>query len=90
MTVRIRLMIVAIIGLAITMALWGWIQLRMLDEILTEQQVKWLDGVAETISTYYQYFPTRRGLSALDTALKEHLQIDSRLARIDIFSVNLI
>jgi len=61
MTVRIRLMIVAIIGLAITMALWGWIQLRMLDEILTEQQVKRLDGVAETISTYYQYFPTRRG-----------------------------
>jgi len=87
MTVRTRLMIVTIFGLAVTMAVWGWIQLRALDDILTEQQVKRLDDVAETVGTYYQHFPTRRGLSALDIALKEQVQTDIRLARIDIFSV---
>jgi signal transduction histidine kinase len=87
MTVRTRLMIVTIFGLAVTMAVWGWIQLRALDNILTKQQVKRLDDVAETVGTYYQHFPTRRGLSALDRALKEQVQMDIRLARIDIFSV---
>ncbi|MDI6776382.1 MAG: ATP-binding protein [Syntrophales bacterium] len=87
MTVRTRLMIVTILGLAVTMAIWGWIQLRALDNILTDQQVKRLDDVAETVSTYYQHFPTRRGLSVLDRTLKEQVQMDIRLARIDIFSV---
>ena len=32
-------------------------------------------------------FPTRQGLSTLDTALKEQIQTDVRLARIDIFTV---
>jgi len=80
------MMIVTLFGLAITMALWGWIQLSVLDRILTEQQYKRLDGIAETLSAFYQRFPTRRGLSALDIALKDHIQTDVRLARIDIIS----
>lgn len=87
MTVRMRLMIVTLVGLAITMALWGWIQVRAIDQILVEQQGKRITAVAETLGTYYLHFPTGRGLSALDTALKENLQLDPRLARIDIFSV---
>jgi len=31
-------------GLALTMAVWGWIQLRALDKILIEQQIKTLTG----------------------------------------------
>jgi signal transduction histidine kinase len=88
MTVRARLIITSILGLTITMAIWGWLQLRMLDNILTEQQGKALYAVAETVSTYYQYFPTKRGISALDSALKEQLQSDIRFARIDIFSIH--
>lgn len=80
------MMIVTLFSLAITMALWGWIQLNILETILIEQQYKRLDGIAETLSTFYQRFPTRRGLSALDTALKEYIQADVRLARIDIIS----
>ena len=34
MTLRTRLMILTILGLALTMAVWGWIQLRALDKIL--------------------------------------------------------
>jgi len=86
MTVRLRLMIVSIFGLAVTMAVWGWIQLRALDKILIEQQLKKLYDVAETVNTYYQHFPTAKGLSALDVTLKDHVQSDNRLARIDIFS----
>jgi len=86
MTLKTRMMIVTLFGLAITMALWGWIQLSVLDRILTEQQYKRLDGIAETLSAFYQRFPTRRGLSALDIALKDHIQTDVRLARIDIIS----
>jgi len=86
MTLKTRMMIVTLFGLAITMALWGWIQLSVLDSILTEQQYKRLDGIAETLSAFYQRFPTRRGLSALDIALKDHIQTDVRLARIDIIS----
>ena len=67
------------------MAIWGFIQLTALDRILVEQQVKRLEGVAETVSTFYQNFPTKRGLSALDAAMKDHVQSDVRLARIDIF-----
>jgi two-component system, NtrC family, sensor kinase len=87
MTVRIRLMIMTVLGLVITMAVWGWLQIRMLDRILVEQQGKRLSSVAETVSTYYQHFPTGQGLSTLDKALKEQIQTDVRLARIDIFTV---
>lgn len=87
MTVRWRLMIVTIIGLTVTMIIWGWIQLQVLDKILIEQQLKKLYDVAETVNTYYQHFPTAKGISALDLTLKDHVQSDSRLARIDIFSI---
>ena len=87
MTVRTRLIIITILGLAITMAVWGWVQIQTLDQILVEQQAKRLSSVAETVSTYYQHFPTGRGLSTLDTSLKEQVQSDVRLARIDIFTV---
>jgi signal transduction histidine kinase len=86
MTVRFRLMIVTILGLAFTMAVWGWIQIRALDVILIDQQLKRLYNVAETVSTYYQHFPTVRGISVLDATLEDHVLSDSRLARIDIFS----
>lgn len=87
MTVRWRLMFVTIFGLAVTMVLWGWIQLQALDKILIDQQLKRVYDVAETVNTYYQHFPTVKGLSALDLALKDHVQSDARLARIDIFSI---
>ena len=87
MTVRFRLLTVTLIGLAVTMAIWGWIQLKALEKILVEQQIKRLYDVAETANTYYQHFPTRQGLSALDATLKELVQTDGRLARIDIFSI---
>jgi two-component system, NtrC family, sensor kinase len=87
MTVRSRLLIVTILGLALTMAIWGWIQLKALDRILTEQQIKRLYDMAETANTYYQHFPTGQGLSALDSTLKDMVQSDIRLARIDIFAI---
>jgi two-component system, NtrC family, sensor kinase len=87
MTVRTRLMILTVLGLAVTMAIWGWVQIRALDQILIEQQGKRLSSVAETVSTYYTHFPTGQGLSTLDTTLKEQIQTDVRLARIDIFTV---
>jgi signal transduction histidine kinase len=70
------------------MAIWGFIQLTALDRILVDQQAKRLEGVADTISTFYQFFPTKRGLHALDSALKDFIQTDVRLARIDIFDTN--
>lgn len=88
MTLRIRLMILTMLGMAITMAAWGWIQIRALDKILIDQQIKTLTGLADTVSTYYQFFPTRRGLSALDTALKDLIQDNTTLARIDIYSLS--
>jgi signal transduction histidine kinase len=87
MTVRARLMLLIALGLTVTMALWGWLQIRVLDQILVEQQGKRLSSVAETVSTYYQRFPTRQGISTLDIALKEQIETDVRLARIDIFTV---
>jgi two-component system NtrC family sensor kinase len=87
MTVRIRLLVVTILGIALTMTIWGWIQLEALDRILTEQQIKRLYDMAETANTYYQHFPTGQGLSALDSTLKDMVQSDPRLARIDIFSI---
>ena len=88
LTVKVRLVVLTVAGLAITMAIWGIIQLTALDRILVDQQVKRLEGVAETVGTFYQYFPTKRGLSALDSALKDHLQSDIRIARIDIFDAS--
>jgi signal transduction histidine kinase len=87
MTLRSRLMILTMLGLAMTMAAWGWTQIQALDKILIDQQTKTLTGLADTVSTYYQYFPTRRGLAALDRALKDLVQDNDNLARIDIFSV---
>lgn len=88
MTLRTRLMIVTIIGLTITITIWGWIQIRTLEGILTDQQGKMLKGIAETVSTYYQHFPSSTGISALDQSLNELIHNDGRLARIDIFSVD--
>jgi signal transduction histidine kinase len=88
LTVRVRLMALTVVGLALTMAIWGFIQLTALDRILVDQQAKRLEGVADTISTFYQFFPTKRGLLALDSALKDFIQSDVRLARIDIFDIN--
>ena len=87
-TVRVRLIVLTVAGLALTMAIWGFIQLTALDRILIDQQVKRLEGVAETVSTFYQNFPTKRGLAALDSAMKDHVQSDVRLARIDIFDTS--
>jgi signal transduction histidine kinase len=86
-TLRTRLMITTVLVLAVTMAVWGWVQLQALDRILSEQQGRRLSSVAETVSTYYQRFPTVQGLSTLDKALQEQIQTDVRLARIDIFTV---
>lgn len=86
-TVRTRLMVLTILGLALTMAIWGWIQLKVLNKILVEQQINRIYDLAETVSTYYQHFPSRQGLSALDETLESHVQTDIRLARIDIFSI---
>ncbi len=88
LTVRVRLIALAVVGLALTMAIWGFVQLTALDRILIDQQAKRLEGVADTISTFYQYFPTKRGLLALDSALKDFIQSDVRLARIDIFDTS--
>jgi len=85
LTVRVKLITLTVVGLAVTMAAWGIIQLTALDGILVGQQVSRLENVAETVSTFYQHFPTRQGLAALDSALKDHIQSDVRLARIDIF-----
>jgi len=85
LTVRVRLVAMTVAGLALTMAIWGVIQLTALDRILVDQQVKRLEGVADTVSTFYQHFPTKQGIATLDSTLKDHLQSDVRLARIDIF-----
>ena len=87
MTVRARLMVLIVLGLVVTVAIWGWIQLRVLNVILIEQQVKRMQELAETVITYYQHFPSGKGLSALDDALEDHVKSDDRLARIDLFSV---
>lgn len=86
MTLRVRLMIATVLGMAAAMALWGWIQLKALEEILDAEIGNKLQGIAETAGTYYQHFPTGKGLSALDEALRDYLQADPTLARIDIFT----
>jgi two-component system NtrC family sensor kinase len=88
MTIRTRLIIISVVGLAITMSLWGWIELRAFEKILVDQQITRLTDVADTVSTYYHYFPSRQGLSALDQALKDIVNNDIRLARIDLFTIN--
>lgn len=87
LTLRVKLAALAVFGLAFTMAAWGFIQLSALENILVEQQAKRIEGVAETVSTFYEHFPTRRGIATLDSTLKDFLQSDVRLARIDIFDV---
>lgn len=88
LTVKVRIIATVVIALALTMAFWGFIQLRVLDKILVDQQVQRLEGVAETVSSFYSNFPTKQGLMALDSAMKDHLQADVRLARIDIFELS--
>ncbi len=88
MSLRNRLMVLITVGLVLTMALWGWIQLNELETLLYRQQEKHLAGIAETVSTYYHHFPTGQGLAALDTALSEQLHEDSSLARIDLLFVS--
>jgi len=88
LTVRVRLVTIMVVSLALTMAIWGFVQLTALDRILVDQQAKRLEGVADPISTFYQFFPTKRGLRALDSALKDFIQTDVRLARIDIFDTS--
>ena len=87
LTVRSKLLVLIVSGLALTMGVWGIIQLAALERILVEQQAKRLKDVAETVSTFYQDFPTKKGLKALESALHDHLQADGRLARIDIFDI---
>lgn len=87
MTIRTRLLIVVITTLVLTMGIWGWLQMVVLDRILATQQTKRLTELAETVSTYYQHFPTRRGLAALDLTLKDQVQGDTSLARIDLFTI---
>jgi len=87
LTLRVRLVALTVAGLALTMAVWGLIHLTALDRILVDQQGKRLEGVAETVSTFYQHFPTRQGIATLDSTLKDHIQTDVRLARIDIMEI---
>lgn len=87
LTLRVRLVVLTVAGLALTMAIWGFIHLTALDRILVDQQGKRLENVAETVSTFYQHFPTKQGIATLDSALKDHIQSDVRLARIDIIEI---
>lgn len=88
MTLRTRLIVVTVCGLALTMGVWGWLQIKLLDSIIVSQHEKRLAELAETVSTYYQHFPSRRGLAALDVTLKDQVQSDPRLARIDLFTMH--
>ncbi len=87
MSLRNRLMLLSLVVLSATMALWGWIQLSELKDLLYKKEERSLLGIAETVSTYYQHFPTGQGLAALDTALSEQLREDPNLVRIDLLSV---
>ena len=87
LTLRVRLVALTAAGLALTMAVWGVIHLNALDRILVEQQRKRLEGVAEMVGAFYQHFPTRQGIATLDSTLKDHIQTDVRLARIDIMEI---
>ena len=87
MTLRTRLLLLIVCGLSFTMAFWGWIQMQALEKIVTEQQSKRFEGIADTVRAYYQEFPSGKGLKALNRALHDQIDADARLARIDIFSV---
>jgi len=86
MTVRTRLLLVTTLGLTLTMALWGWLHLRALREVLQRRQLDTLYEVAQTAGEYFQYFPTRQGLAALDRALEDLIEQNPNLVRIDIFT----
>ncbi|GBC84412.1 Sensor protein ZraS [bacterium HR11] len=84
MTVRTRLLLVTALGLTLTMALWGWLHLRALAEILQHRQLETLYEVAQTAGEYFQHFPTRQGLVALDRALEDLIEQNPNLVRIDV------
>lgn len=85
MTVRTRLLAVTTLGLTLTMAVWGWLHLQALRDVLQRRQVETLYEVAETAGEYFQHFPTRQGLAALDRALEDLIEQNPNLVRIDIF-----
>ncbi len=86
MTVRTRLLLVTTLGLTLTMALWGWLHLRVLREILQHRQLETLYEVAQTAGEYFQHFPTRQGLVTLDQAMEDLIEQNPNLVRIDIFT----
>jgi signal transduction histidine kinase len=87
MSIRNRLILILVSGLLFTIIPWGWFQLRVLDHLLTRESNKMLEDVADMVNTYYQNFPTKKGLSTLDETLKEHVRNNNQIARIDIFAI---
>lgn len=81
-------MLLTVLTLGAGMVLWGIIQLDELEALLYRQQEASITRVAETVSTYYQHFPTEEGLEALDRALEDQLNDDKGLARIDLLSLS--
>jgi signal transduction histidine kinase len=88
MTIRTRFTLVTIVALGLIVGAWGWLQLSTLDKLLVDQQGRRLTGLAETISHFYVQFPTAEGISAIDNALRDHLMLDGRLARLDILALS--
>jgi len=88
MPIRSRLMLVTILGLVLTLSLWGWGHFRSLQKLLIHRQLENLYAVAETVAEYYQNFPTTQGITVLDKAMDDVLHEDEDIARIDIFSVS--
>ncbi len=87
MSIRTRLIIIVVCGLAVTITSWGFVQLRTLGRLLADQHGKRVFELAETVSQYYINFPTGEGLAALDNTLREQIMLDPGMARIDIFSL---
>ena len=48
MTVRTRLLLVAVLSLSITMSIWGWAQLEVLDILMLRAQEKRLNDLSDT------------------------------------------
>jgi signal transduction histidine kinase len=88
MGIRNRIILLNVLSLGAGMVFWGMIQLERLGALLYRQQENSMTMVAETVSTYYQHFPTEEGLEALDRALEEQLNEDKGLARIDLLSLS--
>ncbi|MCX7815934.1 MAG: ATP-binding protein [Syntrophales bacterium] len=61
-------------------------QIKVLDELLIQHHQLRLEEIADSVNNFYEHFPTRKGLSALDLTLKEQIQLDERLARIDVLT----